>query len=256
MLPGMIGGYEVQVLAIITGAFLLAGLIKGVIGVGTPLVVLPIGSLLLPPTVVMSFLIVPIVAANAYQLFSSAIYREAISRFWPAATAQLIAATITSQLLIMFDPESMKLVLGIAICVFGLMQIVRIRLEISEGIERRVQVGVGTVAGGIGGVTGIHGPLLMVMLFTLKASKDMFVTAMAMFFLVSYLPLFSTLTFASILGWEELFISLAVTVPLILGVKFGERFRGGVSQELFRKLIGGVLILMGINLVWSTLGAG
>lgn len=256
MLPAMIGDYATMALVVIAGSFLLAGLIKGVIGVGTPLVVLPIGSLLLPPTVVMSFLIVPIIAANAYQLFTSDLYREAFSRYWPAATAQLIAATVTSQLLVMFDPESMKLVLGIAICVFGLMQIIKVRLEISEGIERRVQVGVGTVAGGIGGVTGIHGPLLMVMLFTLKASKDMFVTAMAMFFLVSYLPLFSTLTFASILGWQELFISLAVTVPLILGVRFGERFRGRVSQELFRKLIGGVLIIMGINLVWITLGAG
>jgi uncharacterized membrane protein YfcA len=209
----------------------------------------------LPPPVVMSFLIVPIVVANAYQLFSSSLYRDSFRRFWPAAAAQLTAATITSQLLIMIEPNKLKLVLGIAITCFAILQIVRLKIEIPERTERPVQVATGTIAGGIGGVTGIHGPLLMVMLFTLKVSKDMFVTTMALFFLISYLPMFATLTYASILGWEELLISLAATVPLILGVKFGERFRQRVSQELFRKLIGGMLILIGVNLVWVALGA-
>ena len=104
-------------------------------------------------------------------------------------------------------------------------------------------------------MTGFQGPLLMVMLFTLKIGKDMFVTAMAMFFLVSYLPMFATLSAASILGWQELLISLAATVPLVLGIKFGERFRKRVSQELFRKLIATMLVIIGCNLIWISLSA-
>ena len=251
----MIAGYELHVLLIMGAAFLVAGGIKGVIGVGTPLVVVPVGALLLPPTIVLSFLIVPIIAANAYQYFSSDLRKDSIRRFWPAATAQLIATTITTQFLIRIDPDNLKLMLGVAISFFALLQVIRVNVDIAPRHERFLQVGTGAMAGGIGGVTGFQGPLLMVMLFTLKIEKDMFVTAMAMFFLVSYLPMFATLSAASILGWQELVISLAATVPLVLGIKFGERFRKRVSQELFRKLIAAMLVIIGCNLIWIVLSA-
>ena len=65
-------------------ALALGGFIKGALGVGTPLLTVPMMALVLPPQMAVAIMAIPVVVANLWQFAQSGRPREAVRRFWPA----------------------------------------------------------------------------------------------------------------------------------------------------------------------------
>ena len=62
-------------------ALFFGGLIKGALGVGTPLLTVPLMALVLPPQMAVVLMAVPVVVANLWQAFKAEQIRSAVSRF-------------------------------------------------------------------------------------------------------------------------------------------------------------------------------
>ncbi|HIE74684.1 MAG TPA: hypothetical protein EYP93_00360, partial [Gammaproteobacteria bacterium] len=83
----MLNEIDLQIVAWCTFAFLCGGLIKGALGVGTPLLTVPLMALVLPVQTAVVLMALPVVFANVWQAFQAKQISSAVSRFWPSFLA-------------------------------------------------------------------------------------------------------------------------------------------------------------------------
>ena len=62
----------------------LGGLLKGVVGLGLPLVAMPLLSFAVPLKTAVALVLVPIFVTNTAQSFQDGLFKPTIRRFWPA----------------------------------------------------------------------------------------------------------------------------------------------------------------------------
>ena len=68
---------------LIAAAFLLAGFVKGVIGLGLPTVSMGLLAVTMPPSQALAIVIVPAIVTNIWQTFVGPYLRDIIRRLWP-----------------------------------------------------------------------------------------------------------------------------------------------------------------------------
>lgn len=238
-----------QFLLAASAILLFAGGIKGVIGLGLPLVAVPLLTYLLPVPVAISVLAAPVVVSNTYQATSGGLMGAALARFWPLLLAMTIGVALGAQLLISLDERTLYLILGVMVVLLGLVNLFGANLTINTRYERRTGVAIGFASGLLGGVSSFLGPPIVLYLVALQLAKDLFVVALALVFLVAGLPLYGTLAVGGILGWEEALLSLFAVIPVMFGVMGGQRLRKIMPQQRFRQVVLLVLVLIGVILI-------
>src|SRR6266705_3039432 len=88
-------------LILIGAVFLLAGFVKGVIGLGLPTVSVGLLAVAMPPGKALAIVIVPAIITNIWQTFVGPYLRDIVRRLWPlmlgtAAGIWLNAGALTS----------------------------------------------------------------------------------------------------------------------------------------------------------------
>ena len=71
-------------------AFILGGLVKGTLGVGLPLLAVPLMSMVIPSPRAIGMVAVPVVLSNLWQMIDSRRIVQGWLRFWPLIIMQLI----------------------------------------------------------------------------------------------------------------------------------------------------------------------
>src|SRR3984957_8767111 len=74
----------------IVAAFLLAGFIKGVLGLGLPTVSMGLLAVSMPPAQALAIVVVPAIVTNIWQTFAGPYLRDILRRLWP-----LMIGTVT-----------------------------------------------------------------------------------------------------------------------------------------------------------------
>ncbi len=242
-----------QLLAI-GGSFLVAATVKGVLGIGLPLVAVPLIASITEPVVAVSLMVMPALLANGWQAVQGGYFSKILHRFWPQLTALIAGTLIGAQFLATADQRLLSRGLGIMVLCFVILHIFSIRLPVSVRNERPVGITTGLIAGLVGGVTGIHGPLLIIYLVALNMGKNMFVPVIAIFFLAGFLPLYGTLASNGHLGIEQIIASTVLgAVPVGFGLALGCRLRNRLSQKLFERFLFALIAAIGMSLVAKSL---
>ncbi len=237
-------------LALLLGALLLGGFVKGVVGIGLPLVTIPLLALKMPPAQAIAVMMLPIVASNLWQVATCGDVRVTARRFWPV-TAVLIAATAVGTLvLVNIDAGSARTALGaIVIGVILLQTLVGGRVRVTERFERPAGLAAGAVAGVVGGMSNAFGPPLVIYLMALRLKPGDFLSATAFLFLAGGLPLYGGLILAGEFRQSEAILSLLACLPVAAGMALGGRVRGYLPEKQFRHAVTIVLIVVGLSLV-------
>jgi len=239
---------------VVAAAFFLAGLVKGGVGVGFPMVSVPLLASVVQPTTAIALVCVPVVLTNIKQFFEGGRHREALRRFWPLALGILLVGPIGVHLLTGLDVGTLLVIVGCAIILFSLQQLMPVRPSLPERWEPWSTPAIGAVSGFVGGITGFFGPLPIMYLVALGVSKDAFVTTMAMVFLSASGPLYGTLAAHGVVTWALLAVSAAGTILAFAGMAVGTWLRGRIPEAAFRRAVLVILVLIGLNLIRRGLG--
>ncbi|MDH8297465.1 TSUP family transporter, partial [Klebsiella pneumoniae] len=70
-------------LIVIAAVFLLAGFVKGTIGMGLPTVAMGLLATRMPPAHALAIVIVPAIVTNIWQTFVGPYLRDIVRRLWP-----------------------------------------------------------------------------------------------------------------------------------------------------------------------------
>jgi len=244
-----VDGLQTLTLAWCGFALALAGLVKGALGIGIPLVGISLLSLVLPVPQAVALLPVPIVVANTWQALASGMFLATCRRFAALLIAMLAGTVIGGAMLTSVNQQGLMVLLGLVVLTFALLELTRVRLRVPVRHHAIAGAGCGLAGGVLGGMSGIFGPPVIVFLVSLDLRKEEFVGTIASIYLASGVILGVTLTGYGVTGTRELAWSAAATVPLLAGMALGQWLRKRTSERVFRTTLLVLLVLVGLNLI-------
>jgi uncharacterized membrane protein YfcA len=213
------------------------GLTKGIVGLGLPLVAVPLLSSIMPVPEAVSLMIVPILVTNLYQMLRNSEIKQALTRFWPAILFLVLGMPIGTFGLTVLKTSRLDLVLALVVIAFVISNLFPRPFTISPRHERWWGPPVGLVSGVIGGLSSQYGPPIGLYLLALKVPKDTFIATMAVTLEIGGVVLFISLLSFHVLQAQGLMYSSLAVVPAFIGLVIGEHARSRFSQETFQKAV-------------------
>ncbi|MGQ9369103.1 sulfite exporter TauE/SafE family protein [Azospirillum sp. ST 5-10] len=241
------------VLAVTLGACLAGGVVKGMLGLGLPMVAVPVLSFVMPVPQAIALLLLPVVASNLVQMSQGGRVDEVVRRFWPLLVAQVAGLLVGVQFLVALDDSLLAVVLGATILALVGLSAGRFEPRLDVGAERWASPSVGLVAGVLGGFTSFYGPPLIVYLNALRLPKETFVRVLATAYFVGSLPLTLALLANGTMGAREVWMSAAAMAPVFVGLRLGRAVRDRIPQQAFRSLVLVALAAIAVSLIWRGL---
>jgi len=229
--------------------FLVAGTVKGTLGIGLPLVAVPLLATVLDLPTALALMVVPVLASNVMQAMQGRDQVATLRRFWPLLLTLIPCAVLAAQFVSSVDLRTGSLVLGAIVVLFSISQLIKVRFDIPVRRERWLNPVIGVVAGLLGGVSNLFGPPLIMYLVALRLEKDAFVTTIGLLFIVASLTLYSTLAVVGVVTFDNALASLVAALPVMAGVFLGTRLRNRIDQKVFERVLLVVLVLIGLNLI-------
>ncbi len=230
--------------------FLIGGTIKGTLGIGMPLFIVPVMATVMEPVTVIVLLFVPILATNLVQIIEGGHYQLTLRRFWSLLLPMVATTIIGAVALARIDAKLISLVLGCIVASFCILQMLPLPPTVPKRLEAFLSPIIGSIAGLLGGVSTLFGPPLIMYLISLRLSNEEFIAAIAQLFFVAGAMLYIALTFTGALTAELALGSAIVTVPVGVGLAIGRKLRGRIQHEAtFQRILVVVLLIAGLNLV-------
>ena len=238
-----------DLLPLAIAAFLIAGTVKGALGIGLPVTALGILALFVDPRIAVSLAILPILAANVWQTLRMGDTIGAIRRYWLWMAAMGFVLIFTISLLRATPVHVIEAMLGIMILIFALTNLTIDIPRIPDRYDRISQAIAGAASGVFGGMTGLWGPPLFIYLTARRIDKDEFVRATGILLLLGGLPVAFGYWRAGYLPPIVALNSLLLIIPTLAGFYIGEQIRRRIDSERFRTATLFAFLLIGLNLL-------
>ncbi len=234
----------------------LAGFVKGAVGFAMPMILISGLSSLVSPEIALAGLLVPTLVTNLIQALRQGVGAAwgSILRFRVFLIVGAVALLSSAQLVLLLPVSSLLLVIGVPITLFALIQLAgwhwTLRRQ-SAGVE----AGVGLVAGGLGGLSGVWGPATVLYLTALSTDKKEQMRVQGVVYGLGAILLVGAHSVSGILRSETLPLSVALVAPSLIGMWLGGQILDRINQAQFRKATLAVLFVVGLNLIRRALFA-
>ena len=238
---------KIGVTLIILGAFFIAGIIKGFLGIGLPPAAMVMLTLVIETPIAISLLTLPIIFTNLFQYWGCKSRLEIAKKYWLFAVSIMASIFFMSLFIMSFPKSIISVTIGVAMISFSLSQM--FGAKISFGNSSMWHFVMGTFAGVLGGLSSIWSPPVAMYLLARNVSKAEFIGATGFLFLAGSVPLAIGLGFAGVLTINTILHSLIGLISVLAGFWIGEWLRGFAQQHVFRKIVLWVFLIMGARLV-------
>lgn len=240
-------------ITLVTLTFLLAGAVKGVIGLGLPTVSLALLALAFDLTTAMALLLVPSFVTNLWQSLVGGHGRTIMRRLWGFLLAATVTVWIGAAALTRADPSLLTGLLGLLLVAYAAVSLGGLRWTVSRRHEGWAGPVIGTMNGVLTGMTGSFVVPGVMFLQAIGLPRDMLVQAMGVLFTLSTVALAAALQKANVLTAGHAALSVAAVLPALIGMVAGQRLRGRLSETAFRKVFFVALLLLGLYIAAGAL---
>lgn len=232
--------------------FLLAGTVKGVIGLGLPTVSLALLAILFDLTSAMALLLVPSLVTNIWQALIGGHFSLLLRRLWPMLLMATLTIWIGSLALTRVELPWLTALLGLLLVLYALLSLSGMRIQLPARREPWAGPLFGTINGLLTGMTGSFVVPGVMYLQAIGLPRDQLVQAMGILFTLSTLGLAFALQRNDLLSLENGIYSTLALAPALLGMYLGQRIRQRLSELLFRRVFFIALLLLGAYILLSS----
>ncbi len=234
-------------------AILLGGVLKGATGAGSPVVAVPILSLLYSVPYAVTVFVLPNLLTNLWQGWQ---YRKSVSRPRFVATFALtggLGAIGGSYMLAYLPAEILMLVVALVVLAYIAFRLARPDWRLSFDWGHRLAAPLGVVGGMMQGAGGISAPVSVTFLNALRLKRAEFIATISVFFAMMATVQVPTLWYLGLLGAQEFVQSLVATAVLFLGMPAGEWLARRFSERTFDRAMLILLAVIAVRLIWAAL---
>jgi len=221
--------------------FVAGGVVKGTLGVGLPLLVVPLLTLILPASQAMGLLVMPVLVANIYQALQGGLWRISVRRFGTLMLAQATTTLLAIYWSIGWSGKSLDKAMGVTVLVAVAVMILQ--------QEKWLGPLVGALAGAMAGMSSLTGPLLITYMMALRLPRDVFVGSISVVYLLGALPMYAGMIWWGRFGWSEVGWSTLALLPVYAGLLIGTSVRKRLNEKQFRILLLVLLLFLGTLLL-------
>ncbi|NOD36449.1 MULTISPECIES: sulfite exporter TauE/SafE family protein [unclassified Ruegeria] len=245
--------HDISLIAFASAVLLLAGAVKGFIGLGMPTVALVLLTFKLDARSAVTLILIPMLLSNVWQFWRGPDMVGCAKRHWRYAAILILCVAGTVWFSQSTPDRFLRAVLGafvLAFCFFSWRDMVP---PIPSSTVRLFEIISALVAGLVGGLTAAWAPPLAMYLTGLRLERDAFVQALGFLITagsVSVLAMFIAVGHSS---QADLAVSVFLLVPTLIGFSAGERLRHRANSEAFKGFFLGAFSLLGANLLLGTL---
>lgn len=243
-----------ETLALIGATFLLAGSVKGVIGLGLPSVSLGVLAATLDLPTAMALMVMPSLATNLWQGLVGGHLKSLVVRLWPFFLAATVTVWLGAIALSSVDLEHLSGLLGVLLAIYAGVALVGWRLTFAPQSEKWAGPGFGLVNGILTGMTGSFVMPGVLFLQAIGLPRDALVQAMGILFTLSTIALAIALQRQAFLTADLGLVSLASIIPALIGMVLGQRLRSKLSETAFRRVFFWSLLVLGLYIIARAAG--
>ncbi len=229
---------------------LLAGTVKGMVGFGMPMVLVSGLSMTLPPDLALAGLILPTLVTNGFQALREgrAAAVSSIRQYRVFLGVGLIFLLGSAQLISLVPTQAFLLMVGLPVTVFAGIQLLGVQLTLSKP-SARIEAALGSVAGFVGGISGVWGPPTVAYLTALNTPKSEQLRVQGVIYGLGAVALVVAHLGSGVLRAQTIPFSAVLTLPAVAGMWVGLRLHDRIDQATFRKATLLVLMIAGANLL-------
>lgn len=230
----------------IIGVFALAGMIKGMIGLGLPAISMGLLTIVMSPFQAASLLIVPSLLTNFWQLFAEGRVIRQIKRFWSLILG-IVVGSIWSIFPTLSDTQfPSEALLGSMLALYGIYGLFAKNLPNLSRHQHWLSPLVGYLGGALTVSTGVVLIPVVPYLQSLQLQRDDLVQSLGLAFTVSNVCLAAFLYFNPVehiqFSYQMVLMGL---IPALIGMWLGAKIRYRISEVRFRRLFFMGLIALG-----------
>lgn len=228
-------------------AFVAGGMVKGALGVGLPLVAVPLLSLGLPVSHAIGMLVAPVLISNLLQAAEGGRLSASVARFRGLMLAQLVFTLLAVKMTLSLSPRQLNALVACSVLLAVGLMVLRPNLSIPPRREGWLGCLVGAASGVLGGISSLTGPVLITFLMGLGLERDRFVGSISTIYLAGSIPLYLAMLHYGRIGMPELGLSVVGLLPMAVGLALGRSLRRLLDERTFRRIL--LAFLCGLALI-------
>src|SRR5262247_1434927 len=207
---------QASIIAAVVCSLIVAGLLKGVIGVGMPVVALPLLSLFID-------------IKSAAMLLSM--------QLMPVILGMIPGLFLGVRVLLALDANVARIIAGLVVMSVGGVTLLAPKLQLQSRLVLPTGITFGFFGGILGGIAAMPGPLVFVFLLAKGLRGKAFTKEASLYLVVSAGLLAILLTASRQFSWLDVSVSTAAMLPVALGMYVGQHMRDKIAPETFKKLV-------------------
>jgi uncharacterized membrane protein YfcA len=235
-------------LSIIGLAFLLAGFVKGMIGMGLPTVSLGLLVLVMTPAQANAVLIFPSLLTNGWQSLAGGNFLKLLRRIWSFLLGICLGVWSGYGLMTGPNVSFATSALGVVLMIYALLGLFSVKFSVSPRAETWLSPVIGLMTGVVGAATGVFSVPAIPYLQSLGMKRDEFIQALGIFFSVASFALSVNLIREGSLQFSVATASVVAFAAASAGMYIGTWVRARVPAEIFRICFLVGLLLLGAHL--------
>lgn len=230
--------------------FLLAGFVKGVIGMGLPTVAVGLLGILMPPAAAAALMVAPSFVTNVWQACAGPLLLPLLRRLGGLLAGVCGGLWAMAWWAPAIDDRHATAALGAILIAYVAFGRIRLAVTIAPAAERWLSPLVGLVTGAITAVTGVFVVPAVPYLQRLGLDRNALVQALGLTFLTATVALGAALPAAMHRLLTEAWATLALSlVAALIGMVMGQWVRSRISLAAFHACFFWGMLALGVHLV-------
>jgi len=240
---------------IVTFTFLLAGAVKGVIGMGLPTVAMGMLGMVMQPVQAAALLVIPSLVTNVWQMLAGPKLLPIVKRFASMMICVCLGTFLGIGLLTGGSASFASAALGAVLAAYGTVGLLAVSFVVTPASERWLSPAVGLFTGVLTGATGVFVIPAVPYLNSLGMNKEELIQTLGLSFTVSTLALGTSLLAGGAFQASVAGSSLLALLPALAGMFLGQHIRKNLQPEVFRRWFFIGLLALGSSMfmraIWS-----
>ncbi|MEO0367821.1 MAG: sulfite exporter TauE/SafE family protein, partial [Pseudomonadota bacterium] len=236
-------------------ALVFSAFIKGSLGLGFSTICLALLVQVIELKIAISIVLFPSLLSNFLVMWDAGHYRVSLRLFWSMLAMAVPGMLIGLQLLRQDDNTISLFMLGFVLIAYGAWGYNNHSFRLREGLMKPLNPLIGLATGAVNGATGSQIFPIMPYLMSLPISREVLIqTINASFTLCSLIMLVGLSYFGSLDLNQSVYFSAGI-IPVLCGVWLGNQARKRMSEEVYRRSVMILLIVLGILLLLRQLSS-
>ena len=231
---------------VIAGAFIVAGVAKGAIGMGMPPIAIGLMSFAVPLESDIANMVVPTMVTNIWQAIYGGGFRPLMRRFGTMAVTAMVGILAVGYLLSDLGSPGTAGWVGVLLVLYSLIALTPYRPRVPRRAEPWANPLIGLASGAVAGSTGVAAVPFLPYMQSLDMDRHELVQALGIMFVFITGMLAVSLALHGAYHLTTSVAGIAALAPTMVGVWLGQHARRRLSAETFRRIF--IFGMLGVGL--------